>query len=68
MVPFILGFEPGDDPQQRRLAAAGWPEERDEAAVRYVERDPIECGELAEALDDAGEREIGIGRGIGTRS
>ena len=43
-------FEPGDDAQQRRLAGAGRAEQREQLAVRHVEADAVERGEVAELL------------------
>jgi hypothetical protein len=52
-----LCLEPGDDAQQRRLAAARRAEEADELAVADVERDLVQGDEAAEVLADAGERQ-----------
>ena len=43
-------LEPGDDPQQRRLAASRGPEQRGQRAVGHLERDVVERGEVAEPL------------------
>ena len=45
-------LEAGDDAQQGRLAAAARPEQRGERAVRDLDVDILECGEVAEALRD----------------
>ena len=50
--------KPGDDSQQRRLAATGWAEDREKAAVRDVERQGIDGGVGAVALGDAVDLEI----------
>ena len=43
-------LEPRDHPQRRRLAAAGWPQEHEELAVRDCERRLAHRDEIAEAL------------------
>jgi hypothetical protein len=43
-------LEPGDRPQQRRLAAAARPEQRRQRAVRHVDRDVVERLKVTEAL------------------
>jgi hypothetical protein len=43
-------LEACDDPQQRGLAAAGRPEQRDQFACRKIQRDVVERGEIAEAF------------------
>ena len=48
-------LEPGDDPEQRRLARAARPEERRERARLDVERDVVERDEVAEALRDVAD-------------
>ena len=48
-----LLLEPGDDAQQRRLAAAGRADEDDELAVGDIEVDALEDVDLAEGLLDA---------------
>ncbi len=40
------GIESGQQSEQGRLAAAGWPDDRDERALRYRERHVAEHGEL----------------------
>ncbi len=51
--PGVGALEAGDDPQQRRLAAAARTEERGERPRRDVHRDVVECDEVVEALGDA---------------
>ena len=51
-------FEAGDDAQQRRLAAAGRPDEDDELAVLHLEVDVVEHLDGPEGLVDAGERDV----------
>ena len=48
--PAVGLLQAGDDPQQRRLAAAAGPEQRDERAGRHFERHVVESNEVAEAL------------------
>ncbi len=55
--PRIGMLEPGDDPEQRGLAAAGGPQQRDELARREIERDVVQGNELAEGLADALDRD-----------
>ena len=43
-------FEPGDHPQQRRLAAAGRADEDDELAVGDLQIDAVEDVDRAERL------------------
>ena len=50
-------LKPGDDPQQRRLAAAGRADEDTELAVLDIEIDALDHFGLAEGLGDAAERE-----------
>ena len=45
--------EPGDDAQQRRLARSRRPQQRDEFAGRYVERDVAQRRIRAKVLLDA---------------
>ena len=52
-------LQPGDDAQQRRLAAAGRADEDDELAVRDVEVDVVEHLDRAEGFRDAAEAEVG---------
>ena len=49
----VGGLEPGDDPEQRGLAAAARAEERRERARRDLHRDVVERDEVVEALRDA---------------
>ena len=44
-----------DDPQQRGLSAAGWPDQRDELAAIDLEVDPLECGDSAALAEDLRE-------------
>src|SRR3546814_12827526 len=48
-------FEPGDDPQQGRLAAAGWADEDDKLAIADVEIDPVQHIDDAEGFLELGE-------------
>ena len=50
-------LEPGDHPQQRRLAAARRADEDDELAVLDVKVDAVDDLDRAEALDDAAKVE-----------
>ena len=51
--PTAVGaLQPGDDPQQRGLAAARGTEQRGQGAAREVERDIVECDEGTEGLVD----------------
>ena len=52
----IGGLEPGDDPEQRRLARAARAEERGQRARLDVERDVVERDEVAEALRDVADQ------------
>ena len=45
-------FQPRDDPQQRRLAAAGRPQQGQQAAGGNLDADAVQGGELAETLAD----------------
>ena len=57
-------LEPGDHAQQRRLPAAGGPDESDELAVRDLERDVVEGDDIAgEDLGDVLEDDLGHGEG-----
>ena len=38
MLPGVGPLEAGDHPQRRRLAAAGWAEQRQELAGRHAQR------------------------------
>src|SRR4029079_10739688 len=55
--PGVGALEPGDDPQQGRLAAAAGAEERGERALGHLHRDVVECDEVVEALRDAQGRD-----------
>ena len=39
--------QPGDHPQQRRLAATGRADQGDELALRHAQIDTVECGDIA---------------------
>ena len=62
--PAALPLEPRDDAQQRRLAAARRPEQREELAVAHAQRHIAERGDGAEGfldvidLDDRHQREL----------
>ena len=58
-VPRGLGLEPGDDPQQGGLAAAGSAEQHDEFAIGDVEVDALQHVGLAEGLADLVDLELG---------
>src|SRR6266481_1073214 len=64
-------LEPGDEPQQRGLAAAGGSQQRDELAGFNAETDVIEHGKLGpvdiERVADALDVERGADHAIGTR-
>src|SRR6516165_3164230 len=49
----IGDLQPGEDAQQCRLAGAGRAEQRAERARRHVQAQPVQGGELAEALGHA---------------
>ena len=52
--PAAVGrFQPGDDPEQRGLAAARRAEQRDKLAIWKIERDIAEGGKIPEPLVDA---------------
>src|SRR3954447_16728071 len=46
----VRALEPGDDPKQRRLAAAARAEEGGEGAVGHRDRDVVDCLEIPEPL------------------
>ena len=50
--PGVGRLEPGDDPQQRRLARAARAQQRRQRPLGDLERDVVERGEVAEALGD----------------
>ncbi len=53
-------LEAGDHPQQRRLSAAGRPDEDEELAAADLERDVVDCDEATgEHLADPLERDPG---------
>ena len=51
----VRPLEPGDDPEQGRLAGAARPEQRGERAAFDLERDVVEGDEVAEALRDVAD-------------
>ena len=53
--PCEIVLEPGDHPQQRRLAAAGGADEDHEVAVLDVEVDTLDGDELAVDLDEVAQ-------------
>src|SRR5262249_26727574 len=55
--PRIRDLEPRDDPQQRRLARARRPEQREQLAVGHLQADVVECQELPEAFRDVPHRD-----------
>src|SRR5262249_40007915 len=48
--PGVLSFETGDDAEQRGLAAAEWPHQGQDLAIRNIERDAAQDRRAAEAL------------------
>ena len=66
--PGARRLEPGQEPHQRGLAAAGRTEQAKELALEDVERHVVDCGGRAEALGDALEADQGHGAGIVPRS
>src|SRR5581483_11437976 len=54
--PMIDRLEARHQPQRRGLAASGWPEQGDDLAARDLEREPVDGGVRAEALDDIAQR------------
>src|SRR5262249_34282526 len=50
-------LEPGDHAQQRRLARAARPEQREQRAALHVDRHVVECDEVAELLADVANRD-----------
>ena len=52
-------LEPGDHAEHRGLAAARWPEEREELAVVDREVDAVDRGDVTEALGEADELDRG---------
>ena len=57
-------LEAGDHAHQRRLAAAGRPEEREELALVDDQRQVVDGDEVAEALGDVAELDEGLRRRI----
>ena len=47
--------KPRDHPQRGRLAATGRSQQRDKAALRDLQRHPVDGGEIAKSLDDVGQ-------------
>ena len=60
-------FEPRDDAQERRLAAAARAEQRRQRAGLDLERHVVERDELAEPLADAGDLDAHAGASFGLR-
>jgi hypothetical protein len=58
-----LNVQPGNRAQQGGLAAAGGAEETDELALVDVDADIIQRGEIAKALGDVADAQIGHGHG-----
>ena len=52
-------LQPREPAQQRRLPAARGPEQDDELAVRHVEVDVVDRGDLPEGLADVLEADVG---------
>ena len=65
---FALRDEAGDDAQQRRLAAAARPEQRDELAAGKVELDAVDRGDIAEAMRHVHRASVGGLSAQGTAS
>ena len=61
----VRRLEAGEHAEQRGLAAAGGPEQREELVLADVERDAVDGGRPAEALGDAVDREQRARRGHG---
>ena len=57
--PRLQPLEPGDRPQRRRLAGGTRPQQAEELARAHLEREPVQGGDPAVALDQAVELEIG---------
>ena len=55
----VRALEAGDQPQRRRLPAAGRPEEREELTLADLEVEPVDGDERAEALGHADELDVG---------
>ena len=51
-LPLVGEFQAGNDAQQRGLAAAGRPEQRDQFTWRYGQINTLECLKSAKTLDD----------------
>jgi hypothetical protein len=62
--PGARRLEPGQEPHQRGLAAAGRTEQAKELALEDVERHVVDCRGRAEALGDALEADQRHGAGI----
>ena len=60
-------LEPGDQPQGRRLAAAGRAEQREERAGRDGEVEVLDRGEPGKALRDPDQLQVGAGLGEHSR-
>src|SRR5712691_5646105 len=59
------GFQPGEDAQQRRLAAPGGADDSEELAARDVERDIVDGDQAAEGLDEIADADRRARRGAG---
>src|SRR6185369_3645793 len=53
-----------DQPERRGLSASTGPEQRHELALLDLQREPVDRGDLSEALDDVRELEAGHGLSI----
>jgi hypothetical protein len=61
-------LEAGDQPHERRLAAAARPQQRQDLAVEHVERHGVDGAHGAELLDDAVEADDDLRRRFSHRS
>jgi hypothetical protein len=59
---FVRRFEAGDEAQQARLAATGWPQQREKFAALDVERQPVDGPQSAETLADIFQPDDRTGR------
>jgi hypothetical protein len=50
-------LQPGDDAQQRRLAATARSQQRGQRPVRHIDRDIIQCLERSKALAQMANRD-----------
>ena len=60
--PAVCAHQPGDDPQQRRLAAAGRPEQRHQLAAANVERHRVHRRRAGVTMGDAVQQQRLAGR------